>query len=87
MSNYSRDELDAKALRRLLSAEQLAALADLIGQGSALLFDSVAGHGCWHAEFTDEERRLICQRIMVRMVAELFRPLQPAYSRSSTTLH
>jgi hypothetical protein len=84
MNNYSRDDLDAKALRRLLNAEQLAALSDLVGQGSALLFDSVAGEGCWHTELSEEERRLICQRIMVRMVAELFKPVASSDSRPST---
>ncbi len=82
MSNYSRDDLDAKALRRLLNDEQLTALSDLVSRGSALLFDSVAGNGCWQSEYSDEERRLICQRIMVRMVAELFKP-EPSSTRSS----
>ncbi len=84
MSNYSRDDLDAKALRRLLSEEQLGALSDLVVQTSELLFDSVAGAGCWQSEFSDEQRRIICQRIMVRMVGELFKPEQPPDFRSST---
>jgi hypothetical protein len=84
MSNYSRDDLDANALRRLLSEEQLAALSDLVVQTSKLLFDWVAGAGCWQSEFSDEQRRIICQRIIVRMVGELFKPEQPADSRSST---
>jgi hypothetical protein len=46
MCDYSRDDLDAKGLKRLLNEEQLAALSDLVGWGSALLFDSVAGEGC-----------------------------------------
>lgn len=86
MSNYNRDDLDKKALRRLLSEEQLAALSDLVAQTSELLFDSVAGEGCWQSEFGDEQRRLICQRIMVRMVGELFKPDQPDNS-PSPTLH
>jgi hypothetical protein len=84
MNIYSRDDLDAKALRRLLSDGQLAVLADLVSRGSAVLFDSVAGQGCWQAEFTDDERHVICQRIMVRMVAELFRPGPSSQPRSSS---
>ena len=85
MRNYSRDDLDEKALRRLLGgAERIAALMDLVRQTCALLFDTVAGAGCWQTEFTDEERRIICQRIMVRMVGELFKPEQSPNSRSST---
>ncbi len=83
MRNYTRDDLDAKALRRLLSEKQISALAELIEQGSAILFDSVAGDGCWQAEFTEEERRTICQRIIVRMVGELFKAEEPAKPRSS----
>ena len=83
MSNYSRDDLDAKALRRLLSEDQLAVLSDLLVQTSELLFDAVAGEGCWQSEFSLEQRRIICQRIMVRMVGELFKPEQSANSRSS----
>jgi hypothetical protein len=84
MANYGRDDLDAKALRRLLNEEQLAALADLVDQSSVLLFDSVAGAGCWQSEFSDQQRRIICQRIMVRMVGELFKPEHASSSRSST---
>jgi hypothetical protein len=84
MGNYSRDDLDAKALRRLLSEDQLSALSELVGRSSALLFDCVAGDGCWQAELDDEQRRIICQRIMVRMVGELFRAEQSPSSRSST---
>ncbi len=84
MFNHGRDDLDAKALRRLLSEEQLAALLELVARGSALLFDSVAGQGCWQAEFDDEQRRLICQRIAVRMVGELFKPGSSTDPRSST---
>jgi cytochrome P450 len=83
MGNYTRDDLDAKALRRLLTEKQLAALSDLIEQASATLFDAVAGAGCWQAEFTDEQRRTLCQRIIVRMVGELFKPEEPSKSRSS----
>ncbi len=86
MSNFSRDDLDAKALRRLLSEEQISALSDLVRRGSELLFDSVAGEGCWRSEFNDEQRRVICQRIMVRMVAELFKP-EPSSSSRPSTLH
>ncbi len=81
MNKYSRDDLDANALRRLLSEDQLDALAELVSRSSALLFDSVAGKGCWQTEFSDEERRVICQRIMVRMVGELFKPQQSPNSR------
>jgi hypothetical protein len=45
MSDYRRDDLDANALRRLLTKEQLAALRERVCQTSALLFDSVAGEG------------------------------------------
>jgi hypothetical protein len=84
MSNYHRDDLDTKALRRLLSEEQLTALSDLVVQSSELLFDSIAGEGCWQSEFSPEQRRIICQRIMVRMVGELFKPEQSDNSRSPT---
>jgi hypothetical protein len=84
MSNYNRDDLDKKALKRLLSEDQLAALSDLVAQTSELLFDSIAGEGCWHADLDHEQRRVICQRIMVRMVGELFKPEQSDNSRSPT---
>jgi hypothetical protein len=84
MSNYNRDDLDAKALRRLLNSEQLTDLSELVGRGSELLFDSVAGQGCWKRELTDDQRRAICQRIMVRMVGELFRAERFSSYRSST---
>jgi hypothetical protein len=84
MGNFSRDDLDAKALRRLLSEEQIVQLADLVERASELLFDAVAGDGGWQAELSREERRLICQRIMVRMVGELFKPEVSGNSRSST---
>jgi hypothetical protein len=84
MNIYGRDDLDAKALRRLLGDGQLAVLADLVDRGSAVLFDSIAGPGCWQVEFTGEERRVICQRIMVRMVAELFKPGSSSQSRGSS---
>jgi hypothetical protein len=83
MSNYRRDDSDSKALRRLLNEEQLAALLKLVGQTGALFFDSVAGKGCWQSEFSDEQQRSICVRIMVRMVGELFKP-ESSNSRSST---
>jgi hypothetical protein len=84
MKNYNRDDLDEKALRRLLDEGQLSALFELVQQTSGLLFDSVAGQGCWQSEYTDEERRIICRRIIVRMVGELFKPAQAPNSRSST---
>jgi hypothetical protein len=83
MSICRRDDLDEESLRRLLSDEKLAALWELVGQTSALLFDSVAGEGCWQSEFSDEQRRVICLRIMVRMVGELFKPDPSPNSRSS----
>jgi hypothetical protein len=86
MGNYTRDDLDAKALRRLLTEKQIATLSDLIEQAGALMFDSVAGDGCWNSEFTREERRTICQRLIVRMIAELFKPQEPSRS-SSSILH
>jgi len=84
MRDYSRDDLDARALSRLLSKDQLATLRDLVSRSSAILFDSVAGEGCWQSEFNEEERRIICQRIMVRMVGELFKPEQSGNSHPST---
>jgi hypothetical protein len=48
-----------------------------------MLFDAVAGEGGWQGEFTEEERRVIRQRIIVRMVGELFKPEEPGKSRSS----
>lgn len=83
MCNYSRDDLDAKALKRLLCEKQIEALSDLVDRGSEMLFDAVAGEGCWQGEFTEEERRVIRQRIIVRMVGELFKPEEPGKSRSS----
>jgi hypothetical protein len=85
MSNY-RDDLNEKALKRLLSEEQLAALSDLVVQTSELLFNSVAGQGCWQSEFSVEQRHTICQRIMVRIVGELFKP-DPSPIPRSSTLH
>ncbi|HEY2105350.1 MAG TPA: hypothetical protein VGH29_06170 [Candidatus Binataceae bacterium] len=84
MSNYSRDDLDTKALRRLLSEEQLKALSDLVARASELLFDSIAGESCWQLEVSPEQRRIICQRITVRMVGELFKPEQSQNSRPPT---
>ncbi len=83
MPNYSRDDLDEKALHRLLTKDQLSTLFNLIFEASALLFDSVAGQGCWRSEFTDDERRIVCQRIVVRMVGELFKPEELLNTRSS----
>jgi hypothetical protein len=84
VKNYNRDDLDEKALSRLLDGDQLSTLFELVQQTSGLLFDSVAGQGCWQSEFTDEERRTICQRVIVRMVGELFKPGKPPSARSST---
>jgi hypothetical protein len=39
--------------------------------------------GCWEFEFTDDQRRIICQRIIVRMVGELFKPEETPNDRSS----
>ena len=86
MSINNRDDLDKKALRRLLTEDQLAALLDLVAQTSELLFEAVAGEGCWQSEFSHEQRRVICQRIMVRMVGELFKPEQSDNS-PPPTLH
>ena len=72
MRNFREDDLDAKALGRLMTKEQITKVLDLVDRGSAIVFDSVAGEGCWLAEFSEEQRRTICQRIMVRMVDELF---------------
>ena len=83
MKNCHRDDLDKKALGRLLSEQQLSVLFDLVFEASQLLFDSVAGEGCWQSEFTDDQRRTICQRIIVRMVGEVFGPEQPSNARSS----
>lgn len=83
MKTY-RDELDNKALRRLLSDKQMDELANLVNKSSQLLFDAVAGEGAWQAEIDPEQRRIICQRIMVRMVSELFKPEQSDNSRPAT---
>lgn len=71
MSNHRDDDTDAKVLNRLLNGDELAALWGLVDQASALFFDSVAGEGCWQSEFSDEERRMICLRIIVAMAGEL----------------
>jgi hypothetical protein len=84
MKSYNRDDLDEKALKRLLDDNQLGALSDLVFQASVLLFDSVAGPGCWQSEFTEDERRIICQRIIVRIVGELFKPDHPRGAKPST---
>jgi hypothetical protein len=84
MRNYDRDDLDEKALRRLLEEDQLSALFKLVQETSGFLFDSVAGRGCWQSEFTEEERRIVCQRVIVRMVGELFKPGKLSNPRSST---
>ena len=84
MKNHNRDDLDEKALKRLLDDHQLAALFDLVFQTSVLLFDSVAGPGCWQSEFTEEERRIMCQRIIVRIVGELFKAEHPRGPKPST---
>jgi hypothetical protein len=81
MKIYQRDDLDQKALGRLLNDEQMSVLLDLVLEASRVLFDSVAGEGCWGSEFTDGQRRVICQRIVVRMVAELFKPEQASNDR------
>jgi hypothetical protein len=86
MSNFTKDDLNEKALRRLLNGKQLAELYDLISHSIGLLFDAVSGDGCWKAEFTEEQRRVICQRIMVRMVNELFKP-EPFPNSRPPTLH
>ncbi|MGO9058431.1 MAG: hypothetical protein ACLQU2_13765 [Candidatus Binataceae bacterium] len=83
MKNQHRDDLDKKSLGRLLNQEQLSLLFDLVFEASRLLFDSVAGEGCWESEFTDDQRRTICQRIIVRMVRELFEPEQASSPRPS----
>ncbi|GEM_PF-6189993 len=85
MGNYTRDDLDAKALRRLLTEDQIATLSELIERASAIMFDAVAGDGSWQAEFTREQKSTICQRIIVRMVGELFKPEEP--SKRSSILH
>ena len=74
MKIYNRDDLDEKALGRLLTTEQLSLLFDLVAEASQALFDSVAGEGCWRSELTDDQRRIICRRIIVGMVGELFEP-------------
>ncbi len=84
MKTYKRDDLDEQALKRLLNDNQLSALFKLVLQTGMLLFDAVAGPGCWQSEFTEDERRIICQRIIVRIVGELFRPEQPPNSKPST---
>jgi hypothetical protein len=84
MKNHNRDDLDEKALKRLLDDKQISALFKLVLQTSALLFDSVAGPGCWQSEFTEDQRRIICQRIIVRIVGELFKPEHPPNSKPST---
>ena len=84
MKTYNRDDLDERALKRLLNDNQLSALFKLVLQTGTLLFDAVAGPGCWQSEFTEDERRIICQRIIVRIVGELFRPEHPTDSKPST---
>lgn len=86
MRNYTRDDLDEKALRRLLSEDQLSALFDLVIEIGELLFDSVAGQGCWRSELTDDQRRIMCQRMIVRMVGELFKP-EPSSTTRSSRMH
>ncbi len=71
MSNHRDDDTAAKVLNRLLNGVELAALWGLVDQASALFFDSVAGAGCWQSEFSDEQRRMICLRIIVAMAGEL----------------
>ncbi len=83
MKIHNRDDLDEKALGRLLSAEQLSLLFDLVTEASQTLFDSVAGDGCWQSELSDDQRRIICRRIIVRMVGELFKPEQSLNPRPS----
>jgi len=83
MKTFQRDDLDKKALGRLLNDQQMSVLLDLVLEASQLLFDSVAGGGCWQSEFTDDQRRVICQRIIVKMVGELFKPEQTSNDRSS----
>ena len=84
MKTCKRDDLDEKALKRLLNDNQLSVLFQLVLQTGTLLFDAVAGPGCWQSEFTEDERRIICQRIIVRIVGELFRPEHPPNSKPST---
>jgi hypothetical protein len=86
MSSHGREDLDAK-LRRLLSEDQLAALSESVGQSCGMLFDSVGGEGSWQAEFNGEQQRIVCQRVIVRMVAELFEPEQAPKSGGKFTLH
>ena len=83
MKSYHRDDLDRKALGRLLSEKQLSVLFDLVHEASRLLFDSVAGEGSWQSEFSAEQRQIISQRIMVRMVGELFEPDQSSNAGAS----
>ena len=83
MKITQRDGFDKKALGRLLNDEQSSILFDLVLEASQLLFDSVAGEGCWQSEFTDDQQRIICQRIVVRMVGELFKPEQTSNDRST----
>ncbi len=83
MKTYQRDDLDQKALGRLLNDQQLSVLLDLVLEASQMLFDSVGGQGSWQFEFTDDQRRIICRRIIVRMVGELFKPEQTSSDQTS----
>jgi hypothetical protein len=76
MKSYQRNDLDKKALGRLMNEEQLSTLFDFVLEASQLLFNSVAGEGCWQSEFTDDQQRIICQRMIVKMIGELFGPEQ-----------
>lgn len=83
MKTYNRDDFDKKALGRLLNEKQLSVLFELAHEACRLLFDSVAGDGCWQSEFTADQRKIICQRVIVRMVGELFGPEQSPTERPS----
>jgi hypothetical protein len=81
MKTSQRDDLDKKALERLVDDERLSLLFDLVLQASQMLFDAVGGKGSWQSEFNEDQRRIMCQRIVVRMVGELFKPEETSNDR------
>lgn len=86
MKSYQRDDLDKKALKRLLNEEQLSTVFEFVVEAAQVLFNSVAGEGCWQSEFTDDQQRIISQRITVKMIGELFGPEQSS-NASSHRMH